>query len=202
LEVTLERAIEVIQAKQEEDAPIGHYDQMPITKGKGRFGPFIKWNGLFINIPRAYDFDTINEKECFELIEKKVEKESNRYIHHFPEFKVSVENGRWGPFIKFNKKMLKLTGNPTGGKYTPEEAALLTWEQIKEMVEQQVPNAFASKKSKVASTKTKTGTKTAPKKTATKKASSAASKEDKAAIQKKTALQRKIDRQNMKERDK
>jgi DNA topoisomerase-1 len=202
LEVTLERAIEVIQAKQEEDAPIGHYDQMPITKGKGRFGPFIKWNGLFINIPRAYDFDTINEKECFELIEKKVEKESNRYIHHFPEFKVSVENGRWGPFIKFNKKMLKLTGNPTGGKYTPEEAALLTWEQIKEMVEQQVPNAFASKKSKVASTKTKTGTKTAPKKTSTKKASSAASKEDKAAIQKKTALQRKIERQNMKERDK
>ena len=202
LEVTLERAIEVIQAKQEEDAPIGHYDQMPITKGKGRFGPFIKWNGLFINIPRAYDFDTINEKECFELIEKKVEKESNRYIHNFPEFKVSVENGRWGPFIKFNKKMLKLTGNPSGGKYTPEDAAMLTWEQIKEMVEQQVPNAFASKKAKVASTKTKTKTGTAPKKTATKKASSAASKEEKATVQKKTALQRKIDRQNMKEKDK
>ena len=202
LEVTLERAIEVIQAKQEEDAPIGHYDQLPITKGKGRFGPFIKWNGLFINIPRAYNFDTINEKECFELIEKKVEKESNRYIHNFPEFKVSVENGRWGPFIKFNKKMLKLTGNPSGGKYTSEEAALLTWEQIKEMVEQQVPNAFTKivKTKKATTSKSKSGT--TAKKTATKKASNTASKEEKAALQKKNALQRKIDKQNMKERDK
>jgi hypothetical protein len=95
--------------------------------------------------------------------------------------------------------MLKLTGNPTGAKYTPEDAALLTWEQIKDMVEQQVPNAF-TKIVKTKKTATKTGT--SVKKTATKKASSAASKDDKAAIQKKTALQRKIDRQNMKERDK
>ena len=58
-EVDLKRAIEIIHAKQVEDAPIGFYEEKPITKGKGRFGPFIKWNDLFINIPRAYNFDTL-----------------------------------------------------------------------------------------------------------------------------------------------
>ena len=144
IQVSLDRAIEVIQMKQEEDAPIGFYDQKPITKGKGRFGPFIKWDGLFINIPRAYNFDTINEKECGELIEKKVEKEANRYILNFPEEKISVENGRWGPFVKFNKKMLKLIKDG-GGKFTPEEAALLSLDDVKKMIEIQVPNAFAKK---------------------------------------------------------
>ena len=38
-EIDLERAIEIINAKQVEDAPIGFYDEKPITKGKGRFGP-------------------------------------------------------------------------------------------------------------------------------------------------------------------
>jgi len=165
LDVTLERAIEVIKGKQVEDAPIAFYDGKPITKGKGRFGPFIKWDGLFINIPARYKFDTINEAECADLIEKKVEKEANRFILNFPELKISVENGRWGPFIKFNKKMLKLTGK----KYTPEEAALLSLDEVKAMIETQVPNAFAKAAPKKAAAK-KAATKKAPaKKAAAKK---------------------------------
>ena len=164
LDLTLETAIALIQAKQIEDAPIGFYEENPITKGKGRFGPFIKWNEMFINIPRAYNFETLNQKECEELILKKIDKEANRYIHHWPEEKISVENGRWGAFIKFNKKMLKITGKDGGGKYTPEELQVLTQEDIKKMIEAQVPNAFA-KKAKKAAVK-----KAAPKKAAAKKA--------------------------------
>jgi DNA topoisomerase-1 len=164
-DVTLERAIEVIKSKQIEDAPIAYYDGKPITKGKGRFGPFIKWDGLFINIPARYKFDTINEAECADLIEKKIEKEANRYILNFPELKISVENGRWGPFIKFNKKMLKLTGK----KYTSEEAALLTLDEVKAMIEAQVPNAFAKAAPKKAAAKKAATTKAPAKKAATKK---------------------------------
>jgi DNA topoisomerase I len=167
LEVNLERAIEVIQAKQVEDAPIAHYDGKPVTKGKGRFGPFIKWDGLFINIPRAYDFDTIDEKGCHELIEKKVEKEANRFILNFPEEKISVENGRWGPFVKFNKKMLKLI-KEGGGKFTPEEAATLNLDDVKKMIIIQDPKAF-TKKTAVKKAASKRAT---PKKIATKKLAS------------------------------
>jgi len=165
-EVDLQRAIEIISAKKVEDAPIGFYDQKPITKGKGRFGPFIKWNDLFINIPRAYDFDNLSQKDCNELIEKKIEKEANRFIKQWPEEKIAIENGRWGPFIRFGKKMLKLTAKPGGGKYSPEDLSNIELEDVKKMILKQEPKAFDKK------TPAKKGIakKSAAKKTAQKKA--------------------------------
>ncbi len=144
-DVDLKRAIEIIHAKKVEDAPIGYYDQKPITKGKGRFGPFIKWNDLFINVPRAYNFDALTQKDCNSLIEKKIEKEANRYIRQWPEEKIAIENGRWGPFIRFNKKMLKLSANGAKGKFTPEELATIDLEEVKKMIVAQDPKAFDKK---------------------------------------------------------
>ena len=153
LEIDLNRAIEIINAKQIEDAPIGFYDEKPITKGKGRFGPFIKWNNLFINIPRAYNFDTLTQKDCDELILKKIEKESNRHIKQWPEEKIAIENGRWGPFIRFGKKMLKLPYNANKTKYTPEELAEISLEAVKKMIIAQEPRAFDKKTTKKKATK-------------------------------------------------
>jgi DNA topoisomerase-1 len=160
-EVDLPRAIEIIKAKQVEEAPIGYYNEKPITKGKGRFGPFIKWNDLFINIPRAYNFDYLTQKDCNELIEKKIEKEANRFIKQWPEEKIAIENGRWGPFIRFGKKMLKLGSKPGGGKYSPEELADLQLEDIKKIILQQDPKAFDKK---TTAKKKSTAKKPAPKK--------------------------------------
>ena len=161
-EIDLKRAVEIISAKQIEDAPIGYYDEKPITKGKGRFGPFIKWNDMFINIPKAYNFDTLTQQDCNELIVKKMEKEANRFIRQWPEEKIALENGRWGPFIRFGKKMLKLTAGPNG-RYTAEELATIELEEIKKMIVIQDPKAFDKK---AAARK-----KATPKKTATKKKS-------------------------------
>jgi DNA topoisomerase-1 len=144
-DVDLDRAIAIIQAKQIEDAPIGFYEDKPITKGKGRFGPFIKWNDLFINIPRAYHFETLSQQDCNELIGKKIEKESNRFIRQWPEEKIAIENGRWGPFIRFGKKMLKLTAKPEGGKYTADDLKDIELESIKKMILTQEPKAFDKK---------------------------------------------------------
>lgn len=144
-EVDMQRAIEIIKARQVEDAPIGYYEEKPITKGKGRFGPFIKWNDLFINVPRAYNFDNLTQKDCNELIEKKIEKEANRFIQQWPGDKIAIENGRWGPFIRFGKKMLKITAKPGGGKYTPEELTQLPLEEVKKMILQMDPKAFDKK---------------------------------------------------------
>jgi DNA topoisomerase-1 len=142
--VDMNRAIEIIHAKQKEDAPIGFFDEKPITKGKGRFGPFIKWNDLFINIPRAYNFDILTQKDCDELIEKKMEKEANRFIRQWPEEKIAIENGRWGAFIRFGKKMLKLTAGPNG-KYTPDELATIELDAVKKMILIHEPKAFDKK---------------------------------------------------------
>jgi DNA topoisomerase-1 len=160
--VDLDRAIEIITAKQKEDAPIGFFDDKPITKGKGRFGPFIKWNEMFINIPVKYNYDSLSQSDLEELIEKKLEKEATRVIAQWPEEKISIENARWGPIIKFGKLKLKVIGSGASGKYTPEELAQLDLETVKKMIITQQPKAFDKK--------TTVKKKAAPKKAAPKKA--------------------------------
>jgi DNA topoisomerase-1 len=165
LTVDLDRAIELIGEKQTADAPIAMFEGKPVTKGKGRFGPFIKWNDLFINIPRAYNFDQLSQKDCEELIEKKVDKEANRYIQQWPGEKISIENGRWGPFIRFGKKMLKVIGKGEKGKFTAEELATISQDEVKKMIEAQIPDAFAKR----AAAKKAPGKKPVAKKAAAKK---------------------------------
>jgi DNA topoisomerase-1 len=165
LNIDLDRAIELIGEKQKADAPVGHFENLPVTKGKGRFGPFIKWNDLYINVPRAYNFDHLSQPEIDDLIQKKVSKEANRYIQQWASEKVSIENGRWGPFIRFGKKMLKLGKKGNGEKWTPEELATLPLDDVKKMIEAQVPGAFSKK----TPAKKATAKKTAAKKVAAKK---------------------------------
>ncbi|HRI26117.1 MAG TPA: DNA topoisomerase, partial [Ferruginibacter sp.] len=170
-EMELDRAIELIEAKRIEDAPVGYYDEKPITKGKGRFGPFIKWNDMFINVPRAYDFDNLSQSDLDELVEKKIAKEANRFIKQWPEEKISIENARWGAIIKFGKNTYKPGLNANGTKYTPDELATLELDDVKKIILEQDPKAFDAKGKKKAAPKKKTGVaaKSAPKKTATRK---------------------------------
>ena len=146
LSVDRERAIELVKEKQQADAPIGYYQNKPVTKGKGRFGPFIKWDDLFVNVPKAYDFDNLSQKDIEELVAKKIDKEANRYIQQWPEEKIAIENGRWGPFIRFGKQMLKLGKDAhTGEKFTPEALSVLSLEEVKKMIQDQIPDAFEKK---------------------------------------------------------
>jgi DNA topoisomerase-1 len=192
LTVDMEKAIEIIKEKELADAPVAKYKGKPVTKGKGRFGPFIKYEGLFINVPRAYNFDNLSQGDIEELIEKKLDKEANRYIQNWPEEKISIENGRWGPFIKFGKAMLKLIKDK-GGKFAPEELSALSLDQVKSMIVAQVPNAFdkkgakkgAAKKAGSAAPKAKAVKKAAPKKAAVKKVAAKKAAPKKAAAKKK-----------------
>lgn len=154
-EIELDEAIKYIQQKNEADAPIGVYQNLPVTKGKGRFGPFIKWNDIFINVPKKYNFDALSPNDIRELIDSKLEKEANRFIQQWPEEKIAIENGRWGPFIRFQKKMLKVGKKADGTKYDVAELSSIPLEDVKAMIEEQVPNAFA-KKAKAAAKKTPT----------------------------------------------
>ncbi|MCL4135430.1 UNVERIFIED_CONTAM: hypothetical protein GTU68_002464 [Idotea baltica] len=145
-----DRATEIVRAKQKEDEPLGHYNDKPYTQGKGRFGPFIKWNGMFINIPRRYDPENLSEKDTHELIQAKIEKEANRYIHQWPEEGISVQNGRWGPFIKIAKKSIQLP-KKDNVRMTTEEAKELTFDQVIKLIEDFDPTLLKKKKTKAAS---------------------------------------------------
>ncbi len=154
LELTYERAVQLIDQKRKQDEPIAEYEGKPITQGKGRFGPFLKWNGLFVNIPRKYDPDNLSHEQVIELLKAKIEKEANRYIHRWDDLDLSVQNGRWGPFIKYGKKNIKIP-KINGERMTGEQAKQLTLEEVKKMVTNEIPSAFKAKKTKAKKTASK-----------------------------------------------
>jgi DNA topoisomerase-1 len=145
LEISKERAIELIKLKQEENRPIASYKDHDITKGKGRFGPYLKWNGLFVNVPKKIDFENISNKDAFELIDLKIEKEANRYIQKWDDEHIAIENGRWGPFIRFKKKSVKLP-KVDGNNLPKEELLKYTLDQVKKIIEEELPGSFKKKK--------------------------------------------------------
>ncbi|WP_191858039.1 type I DNA topoisomerase [Hanstruepera ponticola] len=96
LSVELDDAIELIKEKKKADAPIYMYQDLPVQKGKGRFGPFIKWNNMFINVNKKYDWDNLSDNDIITLIEDKIQKEKDKLIHNWEDAGIRVEKARWG----------------------------------------------------------------------------------------------------------
>ena len=95
-EVDMDTAISLIDEKQRADAPIYTYKNLPVTKGVGRFGPFLKWSGLFINVNKKYDFDNLSNQDIETLIEEKIQKEKDKIVHDWSDAGIRVEKARWG----------------------------------------------------------------------------------------------------------
>ncbi|MGB0305753.1 MAG: type I DNA topoisomerase [Flavobacteriaceae bacterium] len=138
LTVTLEEAIECIEQKRKDDAPIATYEGQGVTKGKGRFGPFIKWNGWFINVSKQYDFDDLSAKDIEELIEAKKKKEAERVVQVWEEEGIRIEKARWGRHNLIKGKT-KVELNKT------IDAANMTLDEAKAMLSKKKP---AKKKKK------------------------------------------------------
>ncbi|WP_374444741.1 type I DNA topoisomerase [Epilithonimonas sp.] len=146
LSVNQERAEEIISEKKRADAPIATYKGEPVTKGTGRFGPFIKYQSIFVNVPKRYDFDNLSQSDINELIDAKLDKEANRYIQQWEKEKIAIENGRWGPFIKFGKANFKIPKKKDDTKYEAEELKDISLDEVKKWITEQDPKAFAEKK--------------------------------------------------------
>lgn len=168
LSVNQERAEEIINEKKRADAPIATYKGEPVTKGTGRFGPFIKYKSIFVNVPKRYDFDNLSQSDINELIDAKLDKEANRYIQQWEKEKIAIENGRWGPFIKFGKANFKIPKKADDAKYEAEELKEISLDEVKKWITEQDPKAFAQKK-KPAAKKATTAKKPAAKKAPAKK---------------------------------
>lgn len=146
LSVDYDRAVAIIEEKKKADAPVASYKGEPVTKGVGRFGPYLKYQDIYINVPKKYDFENLSQKEVEELIEAKLDKEANRYIQQWEEEKISIENGRWGPFIKFKKANFKIPKKQDDTKHTAEELKEISLDQVKKWILEQDKTAFAEKK--------------------------------------------------------
>lgn len=139
LSVELDDAIILIKEKQKADAPIYMYKDLPVQKGKGRFGPFIKWNNMFINVNKKYDWDELSDEDIIELIETKIQKEIDKVIHNWEDEGIRVEKARWG-----RHNVLK-------GKIKVElpktvDVSEMTLDEAKAIIESKTPKKKATKK--------------------------------------------------------
>jgi DNA topoisomerase-1 len=158
MDVDMDRAIELIEEKKKADAPIHYYEGLEVTKGVGRFGPFIKWNGIFINVNKKYDYDNLSIADLEELIEAKKQKEIDKLIVNWEEEGIRIEKARWGRHNVIQGKIkVELAKTVDVSKITLEEA--------KELIEAKKPKKKVAKKKTAAKKKTTTKKTTAKKST-------------------------------------
>ncbi|MEO8534205.1 MAG: DNA topoisomerase, partial [Flavobacterium sp.] len=132
LGVSNERAQELIDEKALADAPIAVYKGEAVQKGVGRFGPFIKWNGLFVNVSKKYNFDNLSQSDVEELIEDKLQKNIDKVLHNWEDEGILVEKARWGrSVITKGKIKIELSKDV--------DAAKLTLEEVQEMIAKKTP---------------------------------------------------------------
>ena len=146
LDVTMDEAKRMIEEKKKADAPIYMYEGLPVQKGKGRFGPFIKWNNMFINVNKKYDFDDLSEADIIELIEDKKQKEIDKLINEWPDEGIRIEKARWGRFnlIK-GKTKVELPKSTKAEKITLDEA--------KDLLDKKSPKKKTTRKKKTTTKK-------------------------------------------------
>ena len=132
LDVDLERAKILIDEKTQADAPIAVYKGEGVQKGTGRFGPFIKWNGIFINVSKKYNFDNLSQNDIEELIEDKLQKNIDKVIHNWEAEGILVQKARWGRSeITKGKIKIELSKDV--------DASKLTLVEVQEMIAKKTP---------------------------------------------------------------
>jgi len=141
MDVSLERAIELIKEKQKADAPIAAYEDKDVIKGVGRFGPFIKWDGMFINVNKKYDFDNLTQANIEELIEGKKQKEIDKLVQEWPEEGIRIEKARWGRH-NILKGRIKVELAKT------VDATKMSLEEAKALIERKTPKKKTKVKAK------------------------------------------------------
>ena len=120
-----DEALELFKLPRE----IGKYEELPVTIGAGRFGPYVLHDGKYTSLPKGADPMAITLGEAIELIEEKRKQETQKHIKIFLEDdKLEILNGRYGPYMVYDGKNYRLPKN------LHEKAAQLSYEECMKII--------------------------------------------------------------------
>ena len=122
--ITLKEALQLFALPRN----IGEYKEKEVIASSGRFGPYIKYNGKFISLPKEYSPYTVELDTAATIIEESIKKEQQKQIKSFPEEGIDILNGRFGPYIKKGKQNYKI---PKG-----KDPASLDLESVLKIIEE------------------------------------------------------------------
>lgn len=117
--LTLEDALKLFQLPR----TVGEYEGQSVTVNKGRFGPYVKFNGKNVSLPKKTDPMTVTLEECISVLAADKTKPASNTLMEFPASDISVMNGPFGPYIKHGGKNYKLPRG-TDAQALTEEACL------------------------------------------------------------------------------
>jgi len=126
------RAIELIQAKRAESISesLGEFEGKLVTTGKGRFGPYVKFEDKYISIPRNEQLSTLTLDRAIELIQAKRNAEANKYIKEFPERpEIKIVNGMYGPYLAVGKRNVRIPKETDAASLTLEDCLALAGDE-------------------------------------------------------------------------
>ncbi len=164
-----ERAIELIQQKRAESVAeaLGEYEGKLVTTGKGRFGPYVKYEDKYVSLPKNESLADLTLDRAIELIQAKQKQEANKYLKEFAERpEIKIVNGQYGPYLAVGKRNVRIPKETDAASLTLEDCLKLAG----------VDDAEPAKKpaAKKAATTATTTTTAKPKATATKTTASKA----------------------------
>ncbi len=158
--ITIEEALDLFKLPR----TLGEYENKVVVIGIGRFGPYIRHDGKFVSLKKGEDdpFE-IDLETSIIRIEDKREEDRKKLIRAFEEeADLQILNGRWGPFIKYQKKNYKIPKDKV--------AEDLSYDDCKVLIEAEDKKKGKAPAKKAAAKKTPAKKSTAKKTTAKKKA--------------------------------
>ena len=157
--ITLEEALELFKLPKK----VGEFEGKEMTVAIGRFGPYIRHNSSFYSLPKGLDPLDVEQDQAIQIIEEKRQKDKDKVIKIFDENpEAKIENGRWGPFVRFGKQNLKIPKGTEVEKIT--YADVLKWAEEDSKSPSARKAAKATKATKITAKKTTTKKATAKKK--------------------------------------
>lgn len=126
--ITLEEAMELFKFPK----LIGEFEGKPMTVAVGRFGPYVKHDNKFFSLAKGEEPNDITEERGIQLIIGKREKDLSNIIKTFDEKPgLSVLNGRFGPYIAYQKSNFKIPKSKDPHTLTLEDCEKLMADQPK-----------------------------------------------------------------------
>ena len=116
--ITLEEALELFKLPR----TLGVYEDEEVIVSTGRFGPYVKHKSAFYSLAKTDDPLEIMVDRAVELIQEKRKKEEEKTIREFPEKEgLKILNGRYGPYLTYQKQNFKIPKGKDPGKLTLED---------------------------------------------------------------------------------
>lgn len=116
--LTLEQAVKLFALPRS----VGSYKDAEIIVTTGRYGPYLKYDGKNYKLPRGANPLSVNLQDCISAIEGALESKTGKVLRTFDDGRISLINGKYGPYIKCEGHNYKIPAGVDAGNLSEEQA--------------------------------------------------------------------------------